>query len=108
MMRPLFETSGAALLIGAAVFLLLFGPDGAVMLVYHAFPVDQRMWLFDAFPPSRVHIDLPFQALAALVVLLAGALQAIGVWVVYYECRKALVGMSLGAAVAVVWMFWRV
>lgn len=107
-MRPLFETAGAALLIGAAMFLLLFGPDGAIMLAYHAFPVDQRMWLFDAFPPSRVHIDLPYQALVALVVLLTGALQFVGVWVVYYEFRKALIGMSVGAVAWVAWMFWQV
>lgn len=104
-MRPILETIGAALLIGAAVFLLLFGPDGAVMLAYHAFPTDQRMRLFDAFPPSRVHVDLPFQALAAFIAILAGALQFVGVWVVYYECRTALIWLSLGAVGWVLWMF---
>jgi hypothetical protein len=81
-MRPLFETVFAAFLLGAALFLLLFGPDGAVMLAYQKFPVDQRMWLYESFPPSRVHIDLPYQVLAAGVVLLFGALRTIGVWVV--------------------------
>jgi hypothetical protein len=32
-----------------------------------------------------------------LIVLLAGALQTVCVWVAYYECRKALVGLSIGA-----------
>jgi hypothetical protein len=48
---------------------------------------------------------LPYQALVALIVLRAGALQTVGVWVAYYECRKALVGLSIGAVCWVTWMF---
>jgi hypothetical protein len=33
-----------------AAFLLLFGPDGAIMLDYNFFPTDQPMWLFAAYP----------------------------------------------------------
>lgn len=87
---PAVKTVLAALLIGVALFVLVFGLDGLLMLAY-----GHNRWLWEAFPPSRARIDPGYQAMLALVPLLVGAYCFVGVWAVHPGWRMALVGSTV-------------
>jgi uncharacterized membrane protein len=77
-MRPLLETAGAALLIGAAAFIYIFGVH------------------------TRFDIPRQWQDGAALVALLLGCWIAAGLWGAYPAWRKpffALTGVGVLASV---------
>lgn len=91
MIRPAIETALAALLVAGALYLLIFGPNDALM------------GLYGPASPAHANPGYPGKVIVAVVALLPGLWFAIGVWAGYPGWRTSLLS---SIAIASAWVVW--